>query len=706
MSFNPGWQGWGHFSQIGANSISQMAEEPAGKSALLRQRFIQKASRLAEHLQARLTARLGKSTAQVIIDILTTPLVYLRDLQWEGDQAYGFALLRALWASGWLGRLGLASLAFGILLVSLVFGQTGLLSQTGVLILTLAGYALGWTFAFISATRAPLWGFVLASTYLLYYTVLIGGSLAHTWPFAIPSLLVLAWGWQLTRISSSRWRRLWFLALCVVVGNLTFSAFGLGRLVPDAWNLAGRMTLGLIFFGLLANPWTPSWQKAHKPTPDALIFLSALGALLLFFLLAYTRDADLTSQNLLLALRSILGLIDLAWFWLGWTLFELALDVGAWISERSIRILTPRIGGWLFPSLWGISAAFCWLAVHTVPLPFAVMAYSIGLQKWVEGIEGSLYYALYDFFYAALFFLALVLLLAVTKRLDNQRLVWVNGLWIAGFAGLYWYYQNMAAFATLEEDAAAPLGLIAGLSLVGGIIWELARSGSSYLGPDSRQRIFAILAGLFFLLSISSFILVQGLPDLTMEYTLYSFLGVLYLGLPLAIYSALPEQIDYTPVSGLRLLGLFGFGMLSAVGVMGIAYNAGLHLAIAALLWAITLWLAGKPLARLENRLDGIAAGASLSLGFSIYWMSPQFLPVPFLTWFNDWQMRYLLLPLNRPMLQPAQAIFTIISLAAGIMMGIAFSGRRRKLWVVVAALAAALLLGLALPAIPGIPHV
>jgi hypothetical protein len=672
-----------------------------------------KPRRMADALNAWLSRLLGERLARAIVELLATPLVYLRDLVWENDQAYGFALLRGIWGLGWLGRSGLAFLLVGLLLVISVLARGAQPDQSLVLILTLAGFSLGWAFALAASFRAPLWAFVLANSYLLFYAILIGGSLAGSFPFALPALLTLACGWIMARGIQSRWRLLWLLLLCIVVGNLTFGAFGLGHIVPASWNLAGRILLGLLFFALLANPLT--LPAKARPTPvkvrpahaaDAVIFFPALAVIVLFFTLAYIRDPALTGQNLLLSLRSLLGVVDLAWFWLGWTLFEGALDLGAWISARSMRILTPRVGSWLFPSLWGISAAFCWLSVHPVPLPFAVMADSIGLQAWVVSIDDSLYFALYDFLYAALALIGLVFILAPLKRLDTARIGWINGLWIAAFAALLWYYQSMSSFATLEADAVAPLDLWAGLLLVGGILWELARSGSSYLEPGSRPRVFAILSGLLFLFSISSFILALGLPDLVMEYTLYSFLGALYLGLPLALYTALPELIDYEPVAGLRLLGLFALGMLSAIVVMGIAYNAGPHLALAALLWALILWLAGKPLARLENRLDGIAGGSALALGFSVYWMSPQFLPLPFLTWVNEWEMRYLLQPLNRPMMQPGQALFTLLFLAGGAAIGLAFTApKRRLLWIGLAFSAAALLFALLAPGIPGIPR-
>jgi hypothetical protein len=103
--------------------------------------------------------------------------------------------------------------------------------------------------------------------------------------------------------------------------------------------------------------------------------------------------------------------------------------------------------------------------------------------------------------------------------------------------------------------------------------------------------------------------------------------------------------------------------VLSASLVLGLDPKAGAYFLIAPLVWAMGLLLWGKRLARLSSALDGLVGGGALALGFVTFWMSPQILPVPFLSIWQQWQDRYMLVPLNR---LDAQWAFTLIALAPG----------------------------------------
>ena len=654
-----------------------------------------------------LEGRIGAYPAEALLNILAIPVLYYRELVWENDEAYGFALLRGLWQDGWLGKIALFGLTASLVLASSLLGQSGAgFSDNLSLGLTLLIYSLAWAFALTAGMLLPLYGLVILASYMLFYGLIMGGSLAGTLPFCLPALWALFLGWRAACTAPSRWRRLWLLLLCLASANLCYGAFGFNRLLPLSFNLPGRILLGLVFFGLLANPWMlPAVPRGWKPLPAGLIFALSLACGLAYLALAWAKNSQLTADNTLLALKSILGLVDLAWFWLGWTLFEGALDLGDLASQQLEKIITPKATTLLFPLFWILGTLFCGLAVHPLPLPLAVLADSIGLAAWAQSIDDSLWFTLFDFLYIGLAVLGLALILRLARKLNGERLTRLNGLWIAGLAALLWYYESMGAFATLEEDAAAPVNFWPGLVLIGGIVWELARGVASYLEPDARSRLYLVSATLLMTLGISFYTLNQQLPDLVMEYTLYSFLGVLYLGLPLVVYTFALRLVPYEPVPGIQLLGLFGLGMLSAVIVLGISWNASAVMGLAPLAWLGVLLLLGKPLGRLENPLDGLAAGGALGLGFTTFWMAPQLLPVPFVSALNTWQLNYLSQPYNRPILLPAQTWLTVICLGAGLFLGLSFTTKKHKtLWVSLALTSAVLLLALGAPAIPGIP--
>jgi hypothetical protein len=282
----------------------------------------------------------------------------------------------------------------------------------------------------------------------------------------------------------------------------------------------------------------------------------------------------------------------------------------------------------------------------------------------------------------------------------RKAVVRLNSLWIAALLICLGFFESLEAFATLEADAIPETGFWPILVLLGGLWWEIATSGAEW-AEASEQRLKALLAFIGLMLSLSIGLIAAGSAELVMEYTLYSFLGLVYLGLPLGLYTLLQNREGYEPIPGRNLAALFGLGCLSAIGALKIDPSAGLHLLVVPVLWFVVLQIWGKALGRLENSLDGVVAGSALALGFVAFWMSPQLIPIPFLRFAYDWQTSYLSPP-YRPLLQTGHLWLTLLALAAGLSLGWVFATRRP--WIIRLALLAACLLIFAglLPLLPG----
>ncbi len=330
-----------------------------------------------------------------------------------------------------------------------------------------------------------------------------------------------------------------------------------------------------------------------------------------------------------------------------------------------------------------------------------VFAHNIGLSAWVNTWSDPDYWGVYYQFFASVIAVIILIIFVIRRRWTNDKLAWLSGLWLAAYIGVVGFYSNMQAFGTVEAEAAAPLAFWTGLTLIGGLVWEMAKSNADW-SKVANDRILALIAWLLLMLSACVVTLGAGLPELVMEYTLYSFFGVIYLGLPMVAYDFVCERKGYKPLSMWNLLALFVIGALSASLVLGIDPNAGTHFLLAPIVWAIALALLGKRLARLSSALDGLVGGGALALGFVTFWMSPQILPIPFFSLWQQWQDRYMMVALNRPLLLDGQWWFTLIALAAGLLIGWAFTRRWRVR--VAAVVVAAIALAVIAPRLPDMP--
>jgi hypothetical protein len=621
----------------------------------------------------------------------------------------GWRFVWQVWNAGLLARLGLLVIVIATVLTATQIEAQPVLAvgaeasvPLSVALLSVTLFAIGWAFALTAASRWSLAGYFIVCTYLAWYGMLIGGSLAGTPPFALPTLWMLLLGWRNARASKGRWRA-WLLIMCFGAGYLTYGALGLRRLFTGEWEIAAPITLGAIYFAALINRFTlKRFPKTDQPPKPDRVFWSTLIVIGLFFVLARTRNQTLVAGNALLAMRGLLGVIDLFWLWLGAGLFQGAIGLGQWLTTETTQLITPRLSRKVWPVIWIAVAVFGWIATHNVPIGAAVFAHNSGLTDWVKTWSAPDYWGVYYQVFVGLIALAIWIVFIIRRRGSNDRLAWLTGLWLAAYIGVVGYFTNFETFGTLKADAAATLTFYTGLTLIGGLIWSMVKSNADW-SKVSATRVYALLAFLLMMLSLSAVTLGAGLPELVFEHSLYSFLGVIYLGVPLAVYGLITKRSQAAPLSIWKLLALFAIGALSASLILGIDPNAGWQMSIAPVVWMLVLFIWGQRLARLTSALDGLIAGGVLALGFVTFWMFPQVLPIPFFSLWQQWQDRYMLVPLNRPLLQAGQWWLTLIALALGMLIGWAMTLRERTGLKIAVGLSAAVIFAICLPRLPGL---
>jgi len=634
----------------------------------------------------------------LLLQVLGTTARYVRDIQW-GYQKPGFEVIRAIWSLGWPSRLGLAALAVGTLGSAAGMGLAASHNQqTHVpgMLLSLVMFAIGWALALTATVEHSLWAYGLTSAYLIWYGALIGGSLSGTIFFAIPALWTLFVSAQAPR-RMGPWAWVWQLLLCLAMGYLTFNTLGLGDLIPPGWHPLGRLMLGGIYFGLLELQ-----KRLIRPWPSTdWVFWGTLLVIGGFLLLAAWNNPAATFENAALSFNGLLGLVSFFWFWLGGSFFQDLLGIGEWSAGETMRWLKGW-ASWLLPAVWAGVALLGWLGTYSVPPWLANLIFSSGFYAWIDSLSIAHYFTVRFLPVISLMILVawIIYMRATRSQTPLITLRRLNGFWIAAIFILLGFFESLEAFSTLETEAFPELSFWPILVLLGGLWWDIAASGAEWAGASS-QRLKAMLAFSGLMLSISIGLVFAGSTELILEYTLYSFLGLIYLGLPLSFYTVLQAQESYQPVPGRNFAALFGLGCLSAIIALKIHPEAGVHLGIVPLVWCLSLLAWGKPLARLNCVQDGIVAGVFLASGFVAFWMSPEVVPIPFLQFIQDWQISYLQPPPYRPLLQAGHFWLTLIALGAGLAAGWAFVTHRpvvRLVTMVLCALAFAWLI----PHLPG----
>jgi hypothetical protein len=613
------------------------------------------------------------SWGHFLIRLLQIPVAYFKEIRWENDENYGVTLIQQFWHSGILGRTALI-----LIVLSLIFTVSVLNSTTGIAIsstsiIGMIGMVAAFSFLIAASIHQPGWIFFIASAYTCWYLLPVGINLAGTWSSSLPVLWMLVLGWANStsnpRISRLDWG---FLLLCLGAGQLLYRPFGFDQIIPDQFSLLARIIFGILLFSLSQIKIIKTFSIKTKSWLDktTLIFMISLVIFGVFILFACLNNFSSTVENLLLSMRSALGLVDLFWFWLGWTVFEGIIDLSGFSVRQSMQLLSAKTVYILSPILWVLSTFFCWSATRPLPIPLLILMKKIGFLDWIYTWSDPFYFTVHGFIWFCLPVMIIYLFFLLRKKINQKLFGLLNIVWAAGFFGLLSYYQSMFGLATLETDSQYQFTAWASLVLVGGILWEFAKSSGSYWESDSQIKIFTFSAILLLLLGIASVTLGAGLPDLVNEYTLYSFFGTIYLGLPLAVYTLLPQFFDFEPLAGKHLILFFLLGCISAIICLTINPFSGWHILLVPLLWSFILFFVCEKLVKPGHGWHGASTGAAISLGFITFWFTPEYIPIPFLSFINELQLSYLTEPLYRPILLPQHVQITIATLLIGLITG------------------------------------
>jgi len=614
---------------------------------------------------------LNKNPAgRFLLHVLQAPINYLKEMRWEDDEKVGVSLVRQFWNSGFLGKLSLLLLIISLILTVRIINSPEQTTMFGTSIIGMIGIVTAFSFLTVFAVSQPSWLFFILSVYICWFLLPIGVNLAGTWKTAIPVLWLLFLGWLNSSKNSHNTKiNLSFLFICLGAGNLLFRPFGFNHIIPDQFNLIGRIILGVVIFGLLNIPDLKKRSGTINPFLNKinLVFLISLLLFGIYLLFACIKDFPSSYDNLLLNMKGALGLVDLFWFWLGWTVFAGIMDMAEFGVRQSEKIFSARFIKTISPVLWGLSLILSWLSTRSSALPILIFLDKIGFLDWVYSWSDPLYFSVYDFLWWNGIVFVLYIFFLIRHKLDLKILKVLNMIWAGAFFCLLSYYQSMFGMGSLDVTSMVTLTNWTSFVLIGGILWEFAKSGASNWESDSKTRVLALSALLLLLLSIAAVTLGAKLPDLNNEYTLYSFLGTLYVGFPLALLALLPKFIKFEPIPGKYLLSYFMAGCLSAIITLSINPFSGWHFLLVPLLWGFAFVFLGEKVFKPGKKVQSAIIGAAISLGFITFWFSPEYIPIPFLTIINNMQLSYLLKPLSRPFLLPQQFQITISVVLIGL---------------------------------------
>jgi len=614
---------------------------------------------------------LNKNPAgRFLLHVLQAPINYLKEMRWEDDEKVGVSLVRQFWNSGFLGKLSLLLLIISLILTVRIINSPEQTTMFGTSIIGMIGIVTAFSFLTVFAVSQPSWLFFILSVYICWFLLPIGVNLAGTWKTAIPVLWLLFLGWLNSSKNSHNTKiNLSFLFICLGAGNLLFRPFGFNHIIPDQFNLIGRIILGVVIFGLLNIPDLKKRSGTINPFLNKinLVFLISLLLFGIYLLFACIKDFPSSYDNLLLNMKGALGLVDLFWFWLGWTVFAGIMDMAEFGVRQSEKIFSAKFIKIISPVLWGLSLILSWLSTRSSALPILIFLDKIGFLDWVYSWSDPLYFSVYDFLWWNGIVFVLYIFFLIRHKLDLKILKVLNMIWAGAFFCLLSYYQSMFGMGSLDVTSMETLTNWTSFVLIGGILWEFAKSGASNWESDSKTKVFALSALLLLLLSIAAVTLGAKLPDLNNEYTLYSFLGTLYVGFPLALLALLPKFIKFEPIPGKYLLSYFMAGCLSAIITLSINPFSGWHFLLVPLLWGFAFVFLGEKVFKPGKKVQSAIIGAAISLGFITFWFSPEYIPIPFLTIINNMQLSYLLKPLSRPFLLPQQFQITISVVLIGL---------------------------------------
>lgn len=483
---------------------------------------------------------------------------------------------------------------------------------------------LGWAYLLVGAAGLGLWAYVLAASYVLWYSLILGISAVGTAWFAFIPIWVLIQGAWLANTQPFRRRALPLLLLSLVVAVLTYKSLGVARFLPRE---IGTLLLAAVYWVLINNPWIVRRRPlAYRP---GLAFLVTLALYMPFYRVVIVIGQ--TAPEKLLAgtfwdLYDLSGFMGLFWYWLGLGLFKDAQDVAEWLEDAVSVLIPPHILRVMIFLVWALAVIISYVLIRGLPFGLEKLADGLGLAplfvaiyRW-EPLVGAfgltLEYSIYLF--AAIFVVAVVLV--ALKKLGGERLVHLFRFSAFAFVGIWGFWSLQ--FEIVPQEAEGSLGLWPLILFVGGLFWQLL-SGSSGLVTKGRGVSLLFLG---FLLAIGAFSILafsSAYQGFQTEMALNSFCGVIYLGIPYLLYEFVYRRWQLTHVSSKQLLTLFGLGLLC--GVICRATS----LLLAPCLWLLVVLLTAWRWPQWDEPLDGLVYTLALSLGFVVYYSRSFWIPIP-----------------------------------------------------------------------------
>ena len=594
---------------------------------------------------------------------------YAREILWEKNERHGFSFIRKLWNAGFLGKTALFQLLIVLICTVILLNLPGVQRSDYSSFLGLAGMIAAFSYLTIFEIRQSSIFFFIIAAYLCWFLLPVGIHLSGTLISALPVLWQLFLGWlTFTRNQKTRLEQLGFLLLCLGAGQLLFRSFSLDNLISDSYSLYARIVLGILFWLILSLKWIKkiSVKFIFLLEKSNLIFLLSLAIYGSFLLLSIFKDQLTATENLLLTMQQALGFADFFWFWIGWSILAGVVKLAEFGVRQSEFIFSLRWLKILSPVIWGITLIFCWVSTHQIPLSLLHILNEIGFLEWTYSWSDSFYFSIYYFTWLNAAVFGISLILAIMKQLTPRSIRILNIFWIGSFFCIFSFYQSLFQMNTLDIAGNQSMDVWTSFLLAGGILWQLAKNSETRLASNAKSEIFFFSSILLLMISMIAVTLGANLPDLVSQHTFYSFMGTLFLGFPLAIYALVQQATDIKPVDGRYLLFYFLSGCLSAMICLMINPFSGWHLMSAPVLWGLAILILQKKAFIPAHGLQSVISGAALSLGFSTFWLSPEYIPIPFLSVMNRLQLRYLTIPLNRPLLLPQQFYLTMSAVVIG----------------------------------------
>ncbi len=490
---------------------------------------------------------------------------------------------------------------------------------TVALYLALLIHAVGWAYLLAGAANVGLALYLLVATYLTWHSYLIGRALTP-WFGLVPIWTLILGAWAASS-RPGRWRLPLLLALSLMVAAFTFKLLGLHRFLSPT---PGMIILGLAYLALVANPWA----LRARPFRPGIAFGISLAVLLVYFVLTMLRSApEDIFHNTFWDFYDLLGMVGLFWYWLGLDLFSGAHNMADWLVGTTKALLPPKALRVVTFTLWVVWVAGAYLLLHAPPSwMMALLAHSKGGVALLRAyaalkLPDVLAWTL-DYHLVITVFIALVaLVLLGLRKLTHERLMGLLGAFLFSFFALFGY--NSLFVALKAADSAAVLGFWPLVIFAGGIVWQVLMVSSGLVSGDETRSLlflgFILIVGAISLLELAA-----GYQPFTLELSLNSLAGVMYLGIPYLLYTHFYEDRRLTPVPVGQLLGLLALGMISAVPCL-LAES----LVPVPVLWLLavlaTTWRGGH----WDEPQDAMVYALTLALGFVAFYTHRVYVSIP-----------------------------------------------------------------------------